>query len=70
MIDLLHPITLAVVVGCVPVAAVTVSGAIDVISHRQHQTGVDHPAGSRSEPPTVDEAQQPAGIGYPVAPHS
>lgn len=37
MIELLHPVTLGVAVACVPVATVAVSGAIDLITHRQHQ---------------------------------
>lgn len=37
MIELLHPVTLGVAVACVPVATVAVSGAIDLIAHRQHQ---------------------------------
>jgi hypothetical protein len=37
VIELLHPVTLGVAVACVPVATVAVSGAIDLITHRQHQ---------------------------------
>ncbi|MGH2549656.1 MAG: hypothetical protein ACRDHN_09710 [Thermomicrobiales bacterium] len=54
MIELLHPVTLGVAVACVPVATVAVSGAIDLITHRQqHQQTAGAPI-DLAVPPTKD----------------
>jgi hypothetical protein len=69
VIDLLHPVTLGVAVACVPIAAVTVSGAIDLIAHRQHQAQPDRSNPDRSSSSQADTPQAPASASYPATPH-
>ena len=61
VIELLHPVTLGVAVACVPVATVAVSGAIDLITHRQHQHQTAGASIDVTVPPTKDTVSSNEG---------
>lgn len=64
VIELLHPVTLGVAVACMPVATVAVSGAIDLITHRQHQ----HQSAGASLDLAATPPKEPSGStgGHPL----
>jgi hypothetical protein len=69
VIDWLHPVTLGVAVACVPIAAVAISGAIDLIAHRQHQARPGRIISDRSSSSQEDMPQSPASRGVPATPN-